>query len=73
MISKFFYLKPMRNLVLITAILGFGLTGCSERPNDVAKGELIKKLVTGYKSNEYRRFVENDPKAKGFSRPEYWR
>ena len=40
--------------------------------NDVAKGELIKKLVTGYKSNEYRRFVENDPKAKGFSRPEYW-
>ena len=41
--------------------------------NDVAKGELIKKLVTGYKSNEYRRFVENDPKAKGFSRPEYWR
>lgn len=34
---------------------------------------LIKQLVEGYKSAEYRKFVENDPKAKGFSRPEYWR
>jgi hypothetical protein len=41
--------------------------------DDVAKSDLIAKLVTGYKSNEYRRFVETDPKAKGFSRPEYWR
>jgi len=40
---------------------------------DVAKSDLINKLVTGYKSQEYRRFVETDPKAKGFSRPEYWR
>jgi hypothetical protein len=40
---------------------------------DVAKGDLIAKLVNGYKSAEYRRFVETDPKAKGFSRPEYWR
>ena len=40
---------------------------------DVAKGELMAKLVNGYKSAEYRRFVETDPKAKGFSRPEYWR
>jgi D-methionine transport system substrate-binding protein len=40
---------------------------------DVAKSDLIAKLVTGYKSQEYRRFVETDPKAKGFSRPEYWR
>jgi D-methionine transport system substrate-binding protein len=41
--------------------------------DDVAKGPLIDKLVTGYKSTEYRRFVETDPKSKGFSRPEYWR
>lgn len=41
--------------------------------NEVAKGALIQKLVTGYKSAEYRKFVETDPKAKGFSRPEYWR
>jgi D-methionine transport system substrate-binding protein len=41
--------------------------------NDVAKSDLVKKLVTGYKSAEYRKFVETDPKAKGFSRPEYWR
>jgi len=34
---------------------------------------LIQKLVDGYKSADYRKFVENDPKAKGFSRPEYWR
>jgi D-methionine transport system substrate-binding protein len=40
---------------------------------DVAKGDLVAKLVNGYKSAEYRRFVETDPKAKGFSRPEYWR
>ncbi len=40
---------------------------------DVAKSDLIAKLVAGYKSAEYRRFVETDPKAKGFSRPEYWR
>jgi D-methionine transport system substrate-binding protein len=41
--------------------------------DDVARSDLIAKLVTGYKSAEYRRFVETDPKAKGFSRPEYWR
>jgi D-methionine transport system substrate-binding protein len=41
--------------------------------SDVAKGALVQKLVTGYKSAEYRKFVETDPKAKGFSRPEYWR
>ena len=41
--------------------------------DDVAKSDLMAKLVTGYKSAEYRRFVETDPKAKGFSRPEYWR
>ena len=40
---------------------------------DVAKTDVIQKLVTGYKSNEDRKFVETDPKAKGFSRPEYWR
>lgn len=40
---------------------------------EVAGGALIKQLVEGYKSAEYRKFVENDPKAKGFSRPEYWR
>ena len=41
--------------------------------DDVAKGPLVARLVEGYKSDAYRRFVENDPKAKGFSRPEYWR
>lgn len=38
-----------------------------------AASPLVKQLVDGYKSAEYRKFVENDPKAKGFSRPEYWR
>lgn len=40
---------------------------------DVAQSPLIKQLVDGYKSTAYRNFVETDPKAKGFSRPEYWR
>lgn len=40
---------------------------------DVASSPLIQRLIQGYKSTEYRQFVENDPKAKGFSRPEYWR
>lgn len=40
---------------------------------DVANGALVKQLVEGYKSADYRKFVESDPKAKGFSRPEYWR
>ena len=39
----------------------------------VAEGALLKQLSDAYKSAEYRRFIENDPKAKGFSRPEYWR
>lgn len=40
---------------------------------DAVNTPLIQKLVDGYKSADYRKFVENDPKAKGFSRPEYWR
>lgn len=40
---------------------------------DVAQSALIKQLVDGYKSAAYRNFVETDPKAKGFSRPEYWK
>jgi D-methionine transport system substrate-binding protein len=33
----------------------------------------VKQLAAAYKSAEYRRFVESDPKAKGFSRPDHWR
>ena len=33
----------------------------------------IQQLVNTYKSAEYRRFVESDPKSKGFSKPDYWR
>ena len=40
---------------------------------DAANGALIKALSDAYKSADYRRFIETDPKAKGFSRPEYWR
>lgn len=40
---------------------------------DVAQGPVIQKLVEAYKSDTYRKFIETDPKAKGFSRPEYWR
>ncbi len=40
---------------------------------EVANGALLKQLTDAYKSADYRKFVESDPKAKGFSRPEYWR
>ncbi len=33
----------------------------------------LKDLVAAYKSPEFRAFVENDPKTKGFSKPEHWR
>jgi D-methionine transport system substrate-binding protein len=40
---------------------------------EVANGALLKQLTDAYKSADYRKFIETDPKAKGFSRPEYWR
>lgn len=40
---------------------------------EVANGAVLKQLADAYRSAEYRRFIETDPKAKGFSRPEYWR
>ncbi len=40
---------------------------------DVANGAVLKQLADAYKSADYRKFIESDPKAKGFSRPEYWR
>ena len=40
---------------------------------DVANGPVLKQLADAYKSADYRKFIETDPKAKGFSRPEYWR
>ena len=40
---------------------------------DVANGAVLKQLSDAYKSADYRKFIETDPKAKGFSRPEYWR
>ena len=40
---------------------------------EVANSPMLKQLVDAYKSADYRRFIESDPKAKGFSRPEYWR
>jgi D-methionine transport system substrate-binding protein len=33
----------------------------------------LKDLIAAYQSPEYRKFVETDPKAKGFSKPDYWR
>lgn len=33
----------------------------------------LQQLSAAYRSAEYRRFMESDPKAKGFSRPDYWR
>jgi D-methionine transport system substrate-binding protein len=33
----------------------------------------LNDLIAAYKSAEYKRFVETDPKAKGFSKPDYWR
>ncbi|WNR46801.1 MetQ/NlpA family ABC transporter substrate-binding protein [Paenibacillus roseipurpureus] len=32
-----------------------------------------KDLAEAYKSKEFRTFVENDEKAKGFSKPDYWK
>ncbi len=40
---------------------------------EVANGAVLKQLAEAYKSADYRKFIETDPKAKGFSRPEYWR
>ena len=40
---------------------------------EVANGAVLKQLSDAYKSTDYRKFIETDPKAKGFSRPEYWR
>ncbi len=40
---------------------------------EVANGALLKQLAEAYRSADYRKFIETDPKAKGFSRPEYWR
>ena len=40
---------------------------------EVANGAVLKQLADAYKSADYRKFIETDPKAKGFSRPEYWR
>ena len=40
---------------------------------EVANGTVLKQLSDAYKSADYRKFIETDPKAKGFSRPEYWR
>ena len=33
----------------------------------------LKDLVAAYRSPEFRSFVENDPKTKGFSKPDHWR
>lgn len=33
----------------------------------------IQALAAAYRSADFRRFVETDPKAKGFSKPDYWR
>ena len=35
--------------------------------------DAIKELVAAYKSNDFRSFVEKDPKTVGFSKPDYWR
>lgn len=32
-----------------------------------------KDLLDAYKSQAFKTFIENDPKTKGFSKPEYWR
>jgi len=32
-----------------------------------------RDLVEAYKSDGFRQFVQNDPKTKGFSTPDYWR
>lgn len=40
---------------------------------EVTNGPMLKQLADAYKSADYRKFVEGDPKSKGFSRPEYWR
>ncbi|MES2483901.1 MAG: MetQ/NlpA family ABC transporter substrate-binding protein [Pseudomonadota bacterium] len=33
----------------------------------------LQQLVSAYKSADYRRFIESDPKSKGFSKPDHWR
>ena len=38
-----------------------------------ADKEYTKDIVAAYKSDEFKTFIKNDPKAKGFSIPDYWR
>lgn len=33
----------------------------------------LQQLANAYKSADYRRFIESDPKSKGFSKPDHWR
>lgn len=40
---------------------------------DKVNTDAIKELVAAYKSNDFRSFVEKDPKTVGFSKPDYWR
>ena len=38
-----------------------------------AESACAKDIVDTYKSPAFKQFVQNDPKAKGFSIPDYWR
>ena len=38
-----------------------------------AQAPWMRDLVAAYRSPEFRQFVENDPRTKGFSKPDYWR
>lgn len=40
---------------------------------EAANGVRVRRLAEAYRSADFRRFIETDSKAQGFSRPEYWR
>ena len=40
---------------------------------DAVSGPRVKPLAAAYRSADFRKFIESDPKARGFSRPDSWR
>ena len=51
-----------------------GAHGCVQQ--GLLDGMLVaikSPLQCSITERDYRKFIETDPKAKGFSRPEYWR
>ena len=38
-----------------------------------AEAPWLRDLIAAYRSPEFREFIANDPRSRGFSTPDYWR